>query len=580
MKQDNPAAGTAPSQDPALPEPVLESLHQLSVGPIGDLAEIHCEALPRNPERRDFRSRRVFRVFTRTRTLCHLTVDSDLRDLWNRTQALAKACPGIVCRPLFFHSAGGRDYLAIEYFQGETLETLVSEGRLSVQAALQHASSIVSAFESTSEVSTPEAAREELQAFFQRVLASPIFSDFDQAFLKDLVFPFISQGLLSQHPLTRWSNGDLVPRNVLVDSQGAVRLVDYEHAARSHFFREDWWRWNTFSSLPAEARDLPALNQGRASAPSLEAYFILRQLVLSFEICIVQVSSTDAEYWVGKLLQLLSAAHAEFRGSRFLQPLAKTLRAGGAPIAAPDTRVWAQLFWSGDGNFSEGNSHLLDYLPDRDVVLRFVIRSPGERLCLRFDPCNLVGLVRIEGILVGLPHHPEPLLHFSCSVGWEGLTPGAGVLRLVDSPAMNLLALNRDPCLLLPALPLGESFENLLCEVSLHFRPDISSLPDYLSGRVARSFQEELSQIRQARTALTLLLNEQASCVENLRHRAQLSAVKLKSEHQAELARQEELARAKLTELETTLARSLEKHKRLQGRLLNRIDSLLRKTED
>jgi hypothetical protein len=57
---------------------------------------------------------------------------------------------------------------------------------------------------------------------------------------------------LAKHELvTIWSNGDFVGRNLLVNREGDIRLIDYEYLGRTHFSAADWLRLRQFSLQPS-----------------------------------------------------------------------------------------------------------------------------------------------------------------------------------------------------------------------------------------------------------------------------------------------------------------------------------------
>jgi len=309
-------------------EAICTTLCQLGI--IDATAAPRLDPISRNPERRDYLTRASFRVSSGSRTICYLIVGKNLTDLQKRTRAFAEACPEIVCPLLFWHQSAGWDYLGLELFDGQNLETLLQAGRLTPADALAHAAKIVSALESTLLPSTTEAAAQEIDQFFSWVHSSPIFSGLDQEFLQSVIFPFVRRGALSGPQQTRWTNGDLIARNVLDDARGGVRLVDYEFAGRTHFYAEDWWRWHSISKLPPEAQTLPG-SHAASTEPWLEAYFILRHAVLIHEINGASVAVWGLRQQMDRLVTLAAAAHQGFRSSVFLQPLASR---------PPNSEVW------------------------------------------------------------------------------------------------------------------------------------------------------------------------------------------------------------------------------------------------
>ncbi len=288
-------------------------------------AAIGWALLLRNQDRCDYRHRATFRLSLGQKILCHLSVGRSLDDIWARSQAFAAACPAIACRPLFFRKVGELDCLASEYFEGESIEALVRDGRLSADDAISHASTVLSALEATCEPSSLEKLQSELWSFFDQVISSPAIGDLDARFLQAYVFPLIFAGAGQATPVTHWSNGDIVARNILVDGAGQVRLVDYEFAARTHFLAEGWWRWHTFSLLPEDARSLPAWSSAMSS-PWLECYFALRQIILSHENSVAHLAVADVQRWIDRLSSITVDAWDGLRPSLFLRAWGDVVR--------------------------------------------------------------------------------------------------------------------------------------------------------------------------------------------------------------------------------------------------------------
>lgn len=333
--------GEVPS--PSQSKAVLQCLARAGVVDATDKAAISWNVLPRNLDRRDHRSRVAFRVSQGPKALCHLTLGRGLDDLWSRTESFAKACPSIACQPLFFTKIDGLDCLAVEFFEGESLESWVADGRMTAQAALEHAETALRVLESTAEASSADAVHSELRTFYEKALASSVFSEADGRFLREFVFPVITTGALARPARSCWSNGDFVARNILVDGAGHVRLVDYEFAARTHFIEEAGWRWRSFSALPPEALELPSIRLVGDSTLWLEAYFRIRQLLLAHENSVAHRASLGTVPWLERISAITAQVWGDYESSCLLRPLSARARAQLASldetIAALNRRI-------------------------------------------------------------------------------------------------------------------------------------------------------------------------------------------------------------------------------------------------
>ncbi len=309
----------SPSSEPVQLDQLGRELSAIGIAVSGN--ELRLDPLAGNPNRHDFLTCKRFRVLSAGKVLCLLIVGKGLESAWKCAVDFAAACPSITCRPLCFFHSGTVDCLAIEYFEGRDLERLVHEQQITAQEALRHAESVVTALEQTFQLSTFDAAAREIDAFFAHVCALPLFTGFDQNFLARIIFPFVRAGALSDTPRTRWTNGDLIPRNILLDQQKNVRLIDYEFARSTHFFAEDAWRWRTFADLPAEARELPVQFKSTKDEPWFEAFCLLRQLVLAHEINGAYMAVPDSQPALTRLREIATAANGGFRTSVFLRPL-------------------------------------------------------------------------------------------------------------------------------------------------------------------------------------------------------------------------------------------------------------------
>lgn len=246
------------------------------VGKKGALDLVAYEpAFPRLPKYR----RTHFRVSCNDETLFHLVVGAQIGQLHARALDFSKACPTLICRPLhYWTQENGLEFLCLEHFSGKSLDQAVQAGECSEAQWLDAVRQAQGILAQTSRPSTKAALKREVTELINEVSASPGFSPADVLLLRDLAEPLVLADGAKGKPALRWSNGDFVGRNLLVNASGAVRLIDYEFAAPTHFARADWLRLFQFSVLPKglSPQAVPELVQ--AQAPWLQIYFWLDQL--------------------------------------------------------------------------------------------------------------------------------------------------------------------------------------------------------------------------------------------------------------------------------------------------------------
>ncbi len=260
---------------------------------------VSLRALPVNPRRVDRDRRRSFLLSSQGRPLAHLTVGPSLGGLHERIRAFSIACPELALRPLFFVEHDGIDYLGREYFAGETVEHLLSIGTLSQQAAGELKARALQLLDSKATASSVHAAQEEARVVFQQFAKLPTPSAIDRQILLEVTAPVILEEIARRPAIQRWSNHDFTPRNLILDTQGALRLIDHEFSRPTHFPEEDEWRWHLFSAAASAAT---------ASLPAwLEVFFWMKQMVLSHETIEPLEDAKDANHAMDRIAYQLTA---------------------------------------------------------------------------------------------------------------------------------------------------------------------------------------------------------------------------------------------------------------------------------
>jgi glycosyltransferase involved in cell wall biosynthesis len=244
------------------------------------LLEPGAPILPRasgNRDRRDTARRQWLATAATGRRLL-LTTGAGLAALAERQREFARACPGLVRAPEALVEDGAQALLVEEFFPGKSLSAWAGEGTPTpdVLRGLEQACHALAA---TRCRSTEEARRAEWASWSAALCTLPCWSPEEAGLLRETVLPALYAALATEPPAWQWTNGDFTADNLLLTAAGEARLVDFEHARRTHFFREDAAR---FHALSAAARRDPLLFAAALPppAPAWHLYFWLRQLEL------------------------------------------------------------------------------------------------------------------------------------------------------------------------------------------------------------------------------------------------------------------------------------------------------------
>ena len=417
-----------------------------------------AQAMPPSLDRQDPAARVTYRVGNGSRPRWFVTVGRDLADLARRSRSMARLFPKLA------PGWGGRlrmhemDVTVAEWLPSHNVEQECKEGRINPNEVLLHAERVQAELEASRRPSTVVRMRQELEQLLANVERSPAFDAFDKAFLRLLVFPFLRHAVERTKPESRWSNGDFCARNVVVDADGRVRLVDHEFAGRTHFFAEDWWRWRTFSQLPESARMLNALAQ-EAAEPWVKVLFLLRQMVLAVEINGARAAQVDAPWYVRQIVEAVDSAYKGLGESSFLRQFRASENL---------TSARAQWFWSRGDQFTESDSVTHPVIEGDWAQVKALLPSWHGPLHVRLDPVDAPGIVLIRRITI------KDASRHVC-VKWDttdqlmSLTPDWLSLRFPTSEgALCMVVLHDDPILSLPIIgdfkaPQGVSLEAEIC---------------------------------------------------------------------------------------------------------------------
>lgn len=387
--------------------------------------------------RRDPARRQQFVVAAGTEQ-AFLTIGPDLDDLGTRTALFTNTYPDLAPKFLGKETRNGRMLLLQEYVAGQPLLEAYPSDAERVMSSL---SKLQEAFQSRLSASTTSAAAQELENLRQEVFALDLWRDQDRIFLNEVVFPFVIRRLIPARANQRVSNCDFISRNLLVREDGRLCVIDYEHAASTHFYGEDWFRFGYWENLPAPIQDF--LSPRISDSKAWKVYFALRQLVLEARNHRRRPFLVDAQRWCREIVDALASDPECARDIPSWPRGALTL---------PFT-VGVQLFWeTPEGDWSESASEILE-VGAGEHHLVFSPRSSGPIRRLRLDPLDLPGIARVTSVLVQ-EEEGNRVLFQANGDSLRNLVPSgdASVTVLAGNAGLRVESKGNDPQLYFPPL--------------------------------------------------------------------------------------------------------------------------------
>jgi len=283
-----------------------------NTGRIAQHETVTIELMEGNPNRRDYTTRRRFLVRTNDDTIAVLVVGKDLLAVRQKTDLFAKTYPDLAC-PIFAQdSAENGEILLTEYFVGFTASDALNLPQIGEKGVLAAIERLAERLKKEVKASSTDTIAKEIAVLQSNVLAIPYWTPGDRSFLENTVLPLSNKILRSQPATHRVSNGDLVLSNILLNTLGEVRIIDYEQASSTYFYDEDWLRL-TYWKTPGAIRAF-ALSQ-IANQDIIQLYLWLKQLVFEAEVMLPDKADANLRYWGRLICRHLERSQSEFQRS-------------------------------------------------------------------------------------------------------------------------------------------------------------------------------------------------------------------------------------------------------------------------
>ncbi|MFL2913369.1 MAG: hypothetical protein ACJZ64_01900 [Opitutales bacterium] len=248
-----------------------DSIESSSVLGIEELSSsVHCK----------LSRKRFYRLKLRNKRDLHLSYGRELGDLFLKSKSFNKALPKHSCRPVFIVNDGNSQLFGQEFFEGESLEDRLARSGKSNGEISDVLMEVMNVLDSIEQVSTAENMLKEINNLHSQTINNQFLSKLDIQILDNFVFPFMEKTFLDFKPTLRWSSGDLIARNILINDKNEFKIIDLEFALETHFHSEDWIRLYRYSSADFKRLDF-VKKKFEDSHSVIDIYSRVRQISLN-----------------------------------------------------------------------------------------------------------------------------------------------------------------------------------------------------------------------------------------------------------------------------------------------------------
>ena len=213
-----------------------------------------------------------------------LVLGKKMQHVYDNSQFIYEKIKKITCRPIFIINTNNNyNLFAQEYFEGKPLDQLLDESIIGEREVELIIKDVIFRLSEIEVPSTKIKMESEFHNFVEYFLSNTALRDSDREITRLDIVPHLKVLISEMSSTQRWSSGDLIARNLLVDKNLNYKIIDCEFAHETHFHGEDWIRFATYAS--ERFRSLSFVRElYNTSHPALKVYHLLRQTLLNRKV--------------------------------------------------------------------------------------------------------------------------------------------------------------------------------------------------------------------------------------------------------------------------------------------------------
>lgn len=229
---------------------------------------------------KEFCRKRLYRLSDKNGLDLLLTCSKELQETYHNSKSFHEALPSLSCQPKFLVKGCEYDLIGYEFFDGKPLDQMFAQSKISEPQILKIIDDLKKYLLKLEVPSSTDAMQSEFSAFIEAFYSNENLSKVDLEIFKNEIIPYIQNFILNTKPRLRWSSGDLIARNIIINDNFEYRIIDYEFAHETHFFEEDWIRLGSYGKESFLSLEFVKLTKENVPFP-LHIYHLLRQTLLN-----------------------------------------------------------------------------------------------------------------------------------------------------------------------------------------------------------------------------------------------------------------------------------------------------------
>ena len=277
--------------------------------------KVSCIPIESTFLRKDYQSLERYKIEVDGNKKFILRTSADLKWLFDKYNLFDQSFTNLTPKVYLYYTEDNTDYLIEEFIQGITLEEFIKANPEKETQTVANVMSLHENLNKQTTVSTYEDACKEIEILINSFASLSYITNVDfgliHSIVKSELFVLLAKRNLFKQ---RLSQADFIDRNMILTTNGEIRLVDLEFAKKTHFYKEEIIRFfNYSSSLTNREYDKSKFDLVD------EIYFYINQIRLVDDAQKEVLAAPSFDHLIYQTISLLRVNTENFKNSRVVR---------------------------------------------------------------------------------------------------------------------------------------------------------------------------------------------------------------------------------------------------------------------